>query len=110
MRRVLRRWLQENGASDEEAFDLLLATSEAQTNAVKHAYRQPEGVVEVEAFIADGVVTVTVRDQGTWREAFAESDDGGGRGIPLIKQLTEFDSASDRDGTVVRMRRRLTAS
>jgi anti-sigma regulatory factor (Ser/Thr protein kinase) len=76
---------------------------------VKHAYRRPEGVVEIDASIEHGIVTVSVRDQGTWRDALVESDDGGGRGIPLIRSLTDHDTHSDGEGTTVSMRRRLSS-
>ncbi len=109
VRRILQRWLRANRATDDETFDLLVACSEAQTNAVKHAYRGPDGFVEVEASIdAARVVTLVVRDQGTWRDP-AQSSEVGGRGLPIIRALTDVEVRYGEQGTEVRMHLGLTA-
>jgi anti-sigma regulatory factor (Ser/Thr protein kinase) len=108
VRGVLRRWLRANGATDEEAFELLVACSEAQTNAVRHAYRGPEGVVEIEASTHGSTVTITVRDHGTRRERSTSIDDHGGRGVPIMQELTNVEVAVDQSGTEVTMRRELS--
>jgi anti-sigma regulatory factor (Ser/Thr protein kinase) len=109
VRRVLRRWLEANGASDDEVNDVLVATSEAQTNAVRHAYRWPDGAIEVEAAIESGLITVTVRDRGTWRPPILNNEGDGGRGLALIDQLMNVDIDAGERGTEIRMRRRLGA-
>lgn len=47
-----------------ELDDIKLAVSEAVTNAIVHAYPGGEGLVRISAAIADGVLTVTVADDG----------------------------------------------
>lgn len=47
-----------------ELDDIKLAVSEAVTNAIVHAYPNGEGLVRITAAIADGVLTVTVADDG----------------------------------------------
>jgi integral membrane sensor domain MASE1/anti-sigma regulatory factor (Ser/Thr protein kinase) len=109
VRRLLRRWLEANGATDDEVFDIVLAVTEAQTNVVRHAYRQPEGFVEIDARIDDGEVTIIVRDHGTWRQAFADlGTEDGGRGLALIKAVMQLEVQRDAPGTELRLRRRLS--
>ena len=47
MRRLLGRWLHEAGATQAQAEDLALATSEACANAIEHAYGPAPGLLEV---------------------------------------------------------------
>jgi stage II sporulation protein AB (anti-sigma F factor) len=47
-----------------ELDDIKLAVSEAVTNAIVHAYPNGEGLVRIAAAIEDGVLTVTVADDG----------------------------------------------
>ncbi|MGH8978894.1 MAG: ATP-binding SpoIIE family protein phosphatase, partial [Acidimicrobiia bacterium] len=54
-RRAVGHWLRENNVGRDEAFDVMVAATEAYTNAVLHAYGVAEGVVEVEAVIEEGV-------------------------------------------------------
>lgn len=108
-RLVLKRWLRANGASDDEAYELLVAFSEAHTNAIRHAYRGPEGFVDI-TFARDGdVATVTVRDHGRWRERSLMFRESGGRGIPLIEALTDSHIDVQQNGTEIRMRGRLSS-
>jgi anti-sigma regulatory factor (Ser/Thr protein kinase) len=87
-----------------------LAATEALSNAVK----QDEGERAVEVVVEgrEGVVEVQVADSGpfvqpSWRPAFSE----GGRGIPLMLALVdEVEFAQTRDGTRVRMRKRISRS
>jgi integral membrane sensor domain MASE1/anti-sigma regulatory factor (Ser/Thr protein kinase) len=108
VRHLLGRWLVENGASGDEAYDVLVASTEAHTNAVRHAYRDGYGVVEIEATVERADVLITVRDHGTWREPLSEVAATGGRGLRLMEALmdaTEINLVNG--GTEIRMRRRL---
>ena len=110
VRRVLRRWLTENGADADELNEVLVAAGEACTNAVQHAYGTQDGVVELEALLESGEVTVIISDHGAWREAQPLHPGEGGRGIPLMHgTMDAVEIASDEDGTEVRMKRRLKA-
>ena len=105
VRHALRRWLLGTGASEEEADDLVLATSEAASNALMHAYGLEAGAVEVEAGTAGDEVTICVRDAGTWR---SRGPTDGGRGLPLIQALvSSVGVVAGESGTEVRMRRTL---
>jgi len=67
-----RRWLAELSWPARQLDDIVLAVTEAVTNAIKHAYLdQPPGVVEVHGGVEATScgrrrVTVIVRDHGRW--------------------------------------------
>jgi serine phosphatase RsbU (regulator of sigma subunit)/anti-sigma regulatory factor (Ser/Thr protein kinase) len=106
LRRSLRTWLRAAGADSDEVYDLTLAANEAAANAVEHAYGPVEAHYQVEAALADGVVEIVVRDFGRWR---LSRDSNRGRGLPLMEGLTDELTVERADeGTVVRMRRRLS--
>src|SRR5207248_607061 len=67
VRRSLRQWLERAGATDEETHSIILASGEACANSIEHAYGPGEAELEVEARLAAGVATVSVRDFGQWR-------------------------------------------
>jgi anti-anti-sigma factor len=107
----LRRWLDDEGLERAEAADIVLAASEALANSAEHAYPQGEPPsrarvdLEVARDARDGL-TVVVRDRGRWKPPADVAHRG--RGLPLMRALMDtVDVASDEDGTVVRMRRRL---
>jgi len=106
VRRVLRRWLTDNGADETVVGDVLLACSEACTNVIQHAYGAGGGPLNVNASIQDGDLTISVRDDGQWK---ARRDDrGGGRGVGLMRAvMDEVDVVGAPSGTEVRMRRTL---
>jgi anti-sigma regulatory factor (Ser/Thr protein kinase) len=107
-RRLLRRWLEQAGATRAEAFDIQLASHEACANAIEHAYQFGENLVELEGQLIDGEVAVTVRDRGSWRE---QSPPERGNGIPLMKALMDgIDVNTGPAGTEVLLRRRLALS
>ena len=55
-----------------------------------------------------GELVAMVRDSGTWRD---KRDEHRGRGLNIIEHLMdEVEVASQEDGTVVTMRRRLDAT
>ncbi|MET1001155.1 MAG: SpoIIE family protein phosphatase [Acidimicrobiia bacterium] len=104
-RRVVRAWLTRNGCSSDETFDILVALSEAYSNAVQHAYRVTPGLVEVDAAICSGVVEITVADHGQWRTRPVVRRDGAGRGIGVMRSLMDDVAIESNGGTTVRMRR-----
>ena len=110
VRHVMQRWLTANGANEEEIADVLVAVSEAQTNAVRHAYRTREGRVSIDASVEGDVLTVTVSDQGTWQHEGAPEDDHGGRGLSLIRALVDLEVETSLAGTRLRMQRRLSGT
>lgn len=110
LRRTFSRWVHRFSA-DDDAEDLTLAVYEALTNAAEHAFtaHRATGSIWLHAIVADGQITVTVTDNGSWRYP---TNSGGyrGRGLPLIHQLTtEAHVAPSPYGTTVRLRRQLRA-
>jgi anti-sigma regulatory factor (Ser/Thr protein kinase) len=103
IRDLLRRWLAQHGASEEEAFDIIVACQEACANAIEHAYGPGEHVFEIEADADGAMIEVRVRDHGQWR---ASRGVHRGRGLPLMEVL--MDSVQVErcgDGTTVVLRR-----
>jgi anti-sigma regulatory factor (Ser/Thr protein kinase) len=105
LRRALQRWLTEAGADPDEAYEVIVATSEAATNAIEHAYGPTPSVFEVTCQDRDGVVEVSVRDWGVWRSSRGH---GRGRGLTLITGLMdEVEIVCGADGSSVTFRRAL---
>jgi PAS domain S-box-containing protein len=102
VRRRLRRWLETADAADDVRDDVVVATSEAVSNSIRHAYGPSSAWVEIEAALSDDEVEVVVRDRGRWRPPRGE----GGRGIDLMRAcMASVEIEQGREGTVVRMRR-----
>ncbi len=104
LRAALRRWLAGAGVTDQEAFEILVATSEACSNAIRHG--APHATHFDFRAELDGDVAIVVRSSGRWRER--RSSAPGGRGLDIMRQFmddTEVDSGADT--TEIRMRRRL---
>jgi GAF domain-containing protein/anti-sigma regulatory factor (Ser/Thr protein kinase) len=105
IRHLLRRWLVSRGATDDEAYDIVVACQEACANAVEHAYDSHTAEFEVEALHADGGVTLTVSDRGRWRPPRGQNR---GRGIPMMRALVDtVDVHQTPDGTAVVLERNL---
>ena len=105
LRVLLERWLVEVGAEDDEVYDVLVAASEAATNAVEHAYGPAQAEFRVVCSAEDGGVTVVVRDWGQWREPRGRDR---GRGTGLMEGLMDDMNVSHSpSGTEVRLHRTL---
>ncbi|MFL5893797.1 MAG: SpoIIE family protein phosphatase [Thermoleophilaceae bacterium] len=105
-RRTLRNWLSDIGADPEALYDITLATGEACTNAIEHAYAPGDASFEVEAMHGDGAVRIIVRDHGQWRPPRGQNR---GRGLKLMETLMdEVKLHREENGTTVEMLRRLT--
>jgi GAF domain-containing protein/anti-sigma regulatory factor (Ser/Thr protein kinase) len=105
VRRVLRRWLLAHGASEDETFDITVASQEACANAVEHAYGPGRRSFSLEATLEGGRVRVTVHDDGQWRPPRGTHR---GRGLPLMRALMEtVDVQQSEAGTMVVLERTL---
>jgi serine phosphatase RsbU (regulator of sigma subunit)/anti-sigma regulatory factor (Ser/Thr protein kinase) len=105
LRRTLRHWLSGVRASGGELQDILVAVSEAATNAIEHAYGPIDASYLVEGRLSGDRVIVTVTDSGTWR---AQRGEERGRGTQLMRGLMDgFELHPSGTGTVVRLERRL---
>jgi serine/threonine-protein kinase RsbW len=111
VRRVVGDVLRGLGAAEDCVGDLLIALSEACTNAVQHG----RGDYEVAGVVDGDSCYVRIMDWGRGAsEASLTSDRGdlaeSGRGIRIMRALVDevtIDPATDR-GTIVHLRKRLT--
>ena len=105
LRRELRSWLGHWFATEQTVHDVLLAVSEAVSNAVEHGARgDADRPIVVIATMSLGEVQITVRDHGVWREPVVSTERG--RGLAIMRALMD-DVVVERhdDGTVVRLAR-----
>ncbi|MEX5717103.1 SpoIIE family protein phosphatase [Geodermatophilus maliterrae] len=111
VRRRLSAWLTALGMGEEDRVGVMVAVGEACANAAEHAYRDAEpGPVQVTAAVdVDGVLTVTVRDEGTWRPPDRDPGDRG-RGLLIMRQLVDGMVVQGEHGTTVTLRTRLRQS
>ena len=105
VRRILRPWLIDRGASEADVAEVTIAVSEACANAIEHAYPPAPASFELDAWAHSGEITVAVRDTGQWRAPRGQSR---GRGLSIIVAAMD-DVQIDRmdQGTEVVMRRHL---
>jgi anti-sigma regulatory factor (Ser/Thr protein kinase)/putative methionine-R-sulfoxide reductase with GAF domain len=107
VRLLVRRWLNDRGATEAESTDTVLALAEACANVTEHAYPPGRARFTLDAVVADGEVEIVVGDSGRWRAARGED---GGRGLPIMRAaMDEVDVHRGETGTKVTMRRRLGA-
>ncbi|MGA9489455.1 MAG: ATP-binding protein [Mycobacterium sp.] len=107
-RQRIRAWLRSSVDLDpERVCDIVLATDEALSNVVDHAYRGSGngGVVTLELSFdaAEAVVKVCVTDRGHWLEPTPTPVDAiRGRGLILMHALADSCAVDGRvDGTSV---------
>jgi anti-sigma regulatory factor (Ser/Thr protein kinase) len=110
LRRAIGDWAMRAGATLDIREDVVLAVNEAVANAMEHAYGPGDARVEVVASRSSlGALDLRVRDFGRWRTG--RLDDGGGRGLALMRNLMDDVTVDTTpDGTTVRMTRVLSAS
>ncbi|MGC5311753.1 ATP-binding protein [Micromonospora zamorensis] len=105
MRRDVRRTLGDLDVDPDVLEDLLLAASEAINNAVEHAQRPSRPEVRVRVQVGVGLVRISVRDFGTWRDRRPAMDRG--RGALLMNAYGDVRLVSTLEGTTVTIERRL---
>src|SRR4029077_11621196 len=89
------------GVSATLSYDILVATGEACANAIEHAYGLRPGEIQVDVSRSDNRLSVSIKDQGSWRDARGENR---GRGLPIMNKLaTSVDVVRTTDGTDVRL-------
>ena len=99
LRRRLRALLDGAGVDPDRTYDLLLAATEAATNAVEHAQDPTEPFIDVSATVTGGDVRIDVRDHGQWRERGPSMDRG--RGSTLMGAIGEVTATPSPEGTTV---------
>jgi anti-anti-sigma factor len=111
VRRHLGAWLARLGMGEQDRVGVMVAVGEATANAAEHAYRGVEpGRMQVTAAVdVDGLLTVTVRDQGRWRPPDRDPGDRG-RGLLIMRQLVDGVVLQGEHGTTVTLSMRLRRS
>ena len=107
IRSEVRRWLGSMGVSESVASDVVFAVSEAASNAVEHAYRQPspDDIVELTFWTEGAAICVEIVDHGLWRPPESSELSGRGRGIVMMHELMDSVLISyDGRGTRVLLR------
>jgi anti-sigma regulatory factor (Ser/Thr protein kinase) len=103
LRRELSVFLDTVGLSDDELYDVILAVSEAATNAVEHAQHPAEPFFDVSAEVEDGEVTIVVQDHGGWLPP--GSSLYRGRGLAMMRVLADTTVEAGTHGTTVTIRK-----
>jgi anti-anti-sigma factor len=111
LRRRLGAWLTGLGMGEQDRVGVMVAVGEACANAVEHAYRgQDAGLMFVTAGVdVDGVLTVSVRDEGNWRPPDRDPGDRG-RGLLIMRQMVDRVEIEEEHGTTVTLSLRLRRS
>jgi serine/threonine-protein kinase RsbW len=104
-RRELTDFAVAAGAGPRQVEAIRLASSEALTNAVVHAYRGEPGLLHVTAAVTSGELWILIADDGSGMQARADRP-GLGLGLALIAQMSDELAIVSRanGGTEVRMR------
>ncbi|MDH7568234.1 MAG: GAF domain-containing protein [Armatimonadota bacterium] len=109
VRRLVQQVASDGGLSPDECGDLVLAVSEACTNAITHgAGCRPGAQIVVRAYLEPGAVHVEVQDSGSGFDPGAlwepDSETCHGRGLLLMMQLADkVEYAIREDGTRVKL-------
>ena len=88
LRGLIRTFGRHSGAGDRRLDDIVLALNEACANVIVHAYGDEEGPLRLRAWREPGSLLFEVSDNGT-PVAKPVPGPGGGRGLPLIRQLSD---------------------
>jgi serine/threonine-protein kinase RsbW len=104
-RRALACFARDVGACEEQIDAITLASSEALTNVVQHAYDGDPGSLHVESAVAGGELWVLVSDDGHGMRA-GDRNRGLGVGLALIACLADGFAVVKRSsgGTELQMR------
>lgn len=106
LRRRIRIWLGEHGATEDEIFAVLTAVSEAFVNAVEHPQNPALDRIDVDGTVVHGLLTLEIHDSGAWQHRRLRP---GGNGYPLMRGLMDAVEVERRpSGSTVTMRKRLT--
>jgi anti-sigma regulatory factor (Ser/Thr protein kinase) len=104
-RHDLTAYASEAGVTEDQLDRIRLAVSEAVTNAVRHAYRDRPGAVQVTATAMDGELSVLVADAGCGHQTPA-THPGLGWGLAVITDACDHFTLAEGSGggTQARMR------
>lgn len=113
-RAIVREAAAEQGLDDEAVWDLMLATTEAVSNAVRHGSAcEDTGAIHLKIQATRHGLFVEVTDCGRFdrnRVLPPSHERLGGRGIPIMSAVTdEFELVPDTRGTRVRFGKHVAA-
>ena len=102
-RQRLRGWLDNVGITGEDRDAVVLAVSEAVSNAIDHGSdRDPSQIVTVELARRQSKIIASVGDRGHWQPGLKALLAGRGRGHLIMEALSDdVDINLDQGGTVV---------
>ncbi|WP_191093892.1 ATP-binding protein [Nocardia colli] len=104
VRAALREWLDRAQVRADQGVDIVLAVSEACTNAVEHGHQGDGGVIRLRVWILNDRLRVTVADTGRWQPPPASAQPYRGRGLPVMQALMDSVTVTPGpSGTVVEM-------
>ncbi len=111
LRRALTDFAREAGAEARQCQAVALATSEAVTNVVLHAYDEDGGPIHVTAEVSGGEIWISIGDDGRGLNAPSRRP-GLGQGLALIGAVADAVAIVSRPtgGTELRLRFRLQAA
>jgi anti-sigma regulatory factor (Ser/Thr protein kinase) len=108
LRHSVGRWLSLQGISEQDRFDITLATSEAAGNSIEHAYGADKATLTVICERKSAGVRVCVRDNGRWRDG---GPYGRGRGLAIMRALVDsVEIRRGEHGTTVVLTKRCARS
>lgn len=98
-------WLSAESLDTRDGIDVLLALGEAVNNAVEHAYDGGrDGEILVDALLTcEGLLEVTVRDDGAWKPPTPQRHRG--RGSTIMKATCDVEYETGPRGTTVKLSR-----
>ena len=107
LRNELHTWLLGAGINDITGQDIALAAVEAFANAARHPVERKSSQICIHGQLSDDAVTLTVADDGHWRQP-DRTRDTGGFGLALMKAfMTSVQIERQQTGTHVTLRRDL---
>lgn len=112
-RGIVRELASERGLSQEDTWDLMLATTEAVANVINHGTPCGQRGFRLRVQFCGEGVCVEICDCGTFSPTIRkpDTDSVGGRGIPLIAAVSDvFEVMPGADRTRVRIGKRVAAA
>ncbi len=86
LRQLASRWVDQHARLRERHDDIVLAVSEAATNAAEHAYVDAPGYVRLTCELRQATAQFRIRDGGRWQQPSSSRDH---RGIALMNGLAD---------------------
>jgi anti-sigma regulatory factor (Ser/Thr protein kinase) len=108
MRQAAKAWLQAGDVEAGLVQDLVLVLNEAAANAVEHGEGNDDIPIQIRLAFDPraGIYEGTVTGAGRWRE---QRPTDRGRGLPIIRNLTDSVTIERRRGTTLSFRRSVRA-